>query len=84
MPIEYQINEAAKLVIAKGSGEVTGTDVLEHLEKLAADFEKFQQAISRKIDPKGARLSKNINPIGPLTSTAIIMQRKINPSFRRS
>ena len=37
MPIKYEIFENEKLVMAQGVGEVTGRDVLEHLDQLAAD-----------------------------------------------
>ncbi|MCK5701808.1 MAG: hypothetical protein KAI29_11665 [Cyclobacteriaceae bacterium] len=37
MPITYDIIEDQQLVLAKGSGVVSGIDVIEHLESLAAD-----------------------------------------------
>ena len=37
MPIEYDIIEEKRLVLAKGSGVVTAADVIRHLDSLAAD-----------------------------------------------
>ena len=37
MPIEYDIIEEQKLVLAKGSGVVNSVDIIGHLESLAAD-----------------------------------------------
>jgi hypothetical protein len=37
MPIDYEIDEKEKLIVATGSGIVTGNEVQEHLESLAND-----------------------------------------------
>ena len=37
MPIDYDIIEDKKIVVAKGSGVVTGADVISHLDSLATD-----------------------------------------------
>ena len=37
MPIEYTIINRKKLVFAKGSGIITGSEVLTHLDKLSKD-----------------------------------------------
>jgi hypothetical protein len=37
MPIEYEIVESKKLVIAKGTGVITCNDVLRHLDDLSND-----------------------------------------------
>jgi hypothetical protein len=37
MPIEYDIIEDKQLVLATGSGVVTGIDVINHLDSLAVD-----------------------------------------------
>ena len=37
MPIEYDIIEALKLVVAKGSGVLTGRDIIDHLNSLSND-----------------------------------------------
>ena len=33
MPIDYDIIEDKKIVVAKGSGVVTGADVISHLDR---------------------------------------------------
>ena len=38
MPIEYEIIESQRLIIAKGSGVITGEEILDHLETLANDY----------------------------------------------
>lgn len=37
MPIDYKIFADLKLVVANGSGRVTGAEVLQHLNQLAGD-----------------------------------------------
>jgi hypothetical protein len=37
MPIDYDIIEDKKIVVAKGSGVVTGAEVISHLDSLVAD-----------------------------------------------
>ena len=36
MPIDYEIIEDIKLVLAKGIGTIFGNDVIRHLEELSA------------------------------------------------
>ena len=49
MAIEYEIIEDKRLVIAKGSGVVTGNDVISHLETLAAD-ERYVAPMKKLVD----------------------------------
>ena len=37
MPIEYDIIDDKRLVLAKGSGVISSVDIIEHLYRLAAD-----------------------------------------------
>jgi hypothetical protein len=49
MPIEYDIIEDQQLVLARGSGVVTGIDVIRHLESLAAD-KRYTAPMKKIID----------------------------------
>ena len=49
MPIEYDIIEDKHLVLAKGSGVVTGIDVIRHLDQLAAD-DRYTVPMKKIID----------------------------------
>jgi len=49
MPIEYHILKEKKLVIAKGSGVVTGTDIFEHLNSLAED-DRYSAPMKKLVD----------------------------------
>ena len=49
MSIEYEIIEDKRLVIAKGSGAVTGDDVISHLDTLAAD-ERYVAPMKKLVD----------------------------------
>ena len=49
MPIEYDIIEEKQLVVAKGSGVVTGIDVINHLDRLAAD-DRYVAPMKKIID----------------------------------
>jgi len=49
MPIEYNILEDKQLVLAKGSGVVTGNDVIRHLDTLAAD-EEYVAPMKKLVD----------------------------------
>ena len=49
MAIEYEIIEDKRLVIAKGSGVVTGDDVIRHLDTLAAD-ERYVAPMKKLVD----------------------------------
>jgi len=49
MPIEYDIIEDKQLILAKGSGVVTGSDVIRHLDTLAAD-DKYTMPMKKLVD----------------------------------
>lgn len=49
MSIEYEINEKKRLVLAKGSGLIKGTDVLKHLDTLAKD-DKYISPMKKLVD----------------------------------
>ena len=49
MAIEYDIIEDKRLVIARGSGVVTGDDVIRHLDSISAD-EKYIAPMKKVID----------------------------------
>ncbi|UCD65319.1 MAG: hypothetical protein JSW69_04605 [Deltaproteobacteria bacterium] len=49
MPIEYEIIEDQQLVLAKGSGVITGGDVVGHLDSLAADG-KYKAPMKKLVD----------------------------------
>ncbi len=49
MPIEYDIIENKKLVLTIGSGEVTGDDVLGHLDQLAVD-QRYAAPMKKLVD----------------------------------
>jgi hypothetical protein len=60
MPIEYDIIEDKQLVLAKGSGEVTGIDVIRHLDRLAAD-DRYKAPMKKIVDYRSID-SINITP----------------------
>jgi len=49
MPIEYDIIVDEKLVLAKGSGVITGSDVIGHLEALAKD-DRYKAPMKKLVD----------------------------------
>lgn len=49
MSIEYDIIMGKKLVLAKGSGVITGTDVMEHLTTLAMD-DRYKAPMKKLVD----------------------------------
>ena len=49
MSLEYDIITEEKLVLAKGSGVITGTDVMEHLAALAID-ERYRAPMKKLVD----------------------------------
>ncbi|MGV7223168.1 MAG: hypothetical protein ACQ9MH_16765 [Nitrospinales bacterium] len=69
MAIEYEIIEDKRLVIAKGSGVVTGNDVISHLETLAAD-ERFVGPMKKIVD------YSSIDSIRQSNEEVIIIARK--------
>ena len=60
MPIEYDIIEDKHLVMAIGSGVVTGNDVIRHLERLAAD-DRYTSPMKKIVDYRSID-SINISP----------------------
>lgn len=69
MAIEYEIIEDKRLVIAKGSGVVTGNDVISHLETLAAD-ERYVAPMKKIVD------YSSIDSIRQSNEEVIIVARK--------
>ena len=69
MAIEYEIIEDKRLVIAKGSGVVTGNDVISHLETLAAD-ERYVAPMKKIVD------YSSIDSIRQSNEEVIIIARK--------
>jgi hypothetical protein len=49
MAIEYEIIKDKRLVLAKGSGVVTGNDVIRHLDTLATD-ERYVASMKKLVD----------------------------------
>jgi len=49
MPIEYDIIVDKQLVLAKGSGVITGNDVIKHLNSLAADH-RYRAPMKKLVD----------------------------------
>ena len=49
MPIDYEIIEDKKLVLAKGIGTISGNDVIRHLEELSKD-DKYIAPMKKLID----------------------------------
>jgi hypothetical protein len=49
MPIEYDIIEDKKLVLAKGSGVITAIDAITHLDRLAAD-NRYTSPMKKLVD----------------------------------
>ena len=49
MAIEYEILEDKRLVVVKGSGVVTGDDVIRHLDTLATD-ERYIAPMKKLVD----------------------------------
>ena len=60
MPIEYDIIGDKQLVLAKGSGVVTGNDVIRHLDRLAAD-NRYKVPMKKLVDYRSID-SINISP----------------------
>ena len=60
MPIEYDIIGDKQLVLAKGSGVVTGNDVIRHLDRLAAD-NRYTVPMKKLVDYRSID-SINISP----------------------
>ena len=49
MPLEYDIIEDKQLVMLKGSGVVTGNEVIKHLDSLAADI-RYKAPMKKLVD----------------------------------
>ena len=65
MPIDFDILEDKKIVVAKGSGEVTGEDVLNHLDMLASDA-RYSAPMKKIIDYRDI-VSLDISPEDAVT-----------------
>ena len=65
MPIDYDIIEDNKIVVAKGSGVVTGADVIIHLDSLAADA-RYAAPMKKIIDYRSIE-SIDISPEDAVT-----------------
>jgi hypothetical protein len=70
MPIEYDIIEDKQLVLANGSGVVTGRDVIMHLDALAAD-DRYSAPMKKLVD---YRMLESIN-ISPEEATTIALKK---------
>lgn len=71
MSIEYDIIMDKKLVLAKGSGVITGTDVTRHLDALAVD-DRYKAPMKKLVD------YRTIDSIGiSLEEAYSIAQKKI-------
>lgn len=57
MSIEYKIIENKKLVLAKGTSEITGADVINHIDELASDS-RYMSPMKKLVD---YRFVENIN-----------------------
>ena len=78
MPIEFNIIEDQKLVVAKGSGVITGIDVIKHLDSLAAD-DRYQSPMKKIVD---YRSIENIN-ISPDEAVKIALKKDtLSKKFR--
>jgi len=71
MPIEYDIIEDKQLVLAKGSGIITGNDVIIHLGELAAD-NRYAAPMKKLVD---YRLIEDIN-INPEEASGIALKKQ--------
>ncbi len=71
MPIEYDIIEDKQLVLAKGSGMITGNDVIIHLDELAADS-RYAAPMKKLVD---YRLIEDIN-INPEEASGIALKKQ--------
>jgi hypothetical protein len=60
MPIKDEIMESEKLVVATGSDEVTGHDVLQHLDQLATD-KRYFAPMKKLVDYRSVK-TLNISP----------------------
>ena len=65
MPVEYDIIEDKQIVVAMGSGVVTGIDVINHLDKLATDT-RYIAPMKKIIDYRSID-SINISPEDAVT-----------------
>ena len=71
MSIEYDIITEKKLVLAKGSGVITGIDVIRHLDALAVD-DRYKAPMKKLVD------YRTIDSIGiSLEEAYSIAQKKI-------
>lgn len=69
MPIEYDIIENKQLVLVKGSGVVSGNDVISHLEDLSMD-NRYIAPMKKLVD------YRSIDSINVITEEAIAIAQK--------
>ena len=78
MPIEYDIIEDKQLVLAKGSGVVTGNDVIRHLEGLAAD-NRYAAPMKKLVDYSSIN---NINISSEEADAIALKKKSFSSKFR--
>ena len=69
MSIEYDILMDKKLILAEGSGSVTGSDVTKHLDALAAD-DRYTAPMKKLVD------YRTIESIGIFSEEAYLIAQK--------
>jgi len=77
MPIEYEIIESQRLIIAKGSGVITGEEILDHLETLANDY-RYISPMKKLVD---YRLVDNIAVSTDEQWQIADRKKDLNPKF---
>ena len=78
MPIDYDIIEDKKLVLAKGIGTISGNDVIRHLEELSKD-DRYIAPMKKLID---YRLVENINILSGEAWSIAQLKRKLSSVFK--
>lgn len=78
MPIDYDIIEDKQIVVAKGSGVVTGADVISHLDSLAADA-RYTAPMKKIID---YRSIESIDISSEDAVTIALKKDTFSPKFR--
>ena len=78
MPIDYEIIEDKKLVLAKGIGTIFGNDVIRHLEELSKD-DKYIAPMKKLID---YRLVDNLSILYGQELTIAQLKMKLSSVFK--
>ena len=78
MPIDYEIIEDKKLVLAKGVGTISGKDVIGHLEDLSKD-DRYIAPMKKLID---YRLVDGITILSDEASTIAQLKSKLSAAFK--